>query len=572
MKTILQRLMCMAVAAMACMSVNAQNNCGTDDHEADVTWELNGSQLIFSGAVEIKTYSNENPSAYPWYNHASNIQTVIIGEGITNIPAWAFAMYENLRSIHLPSTLKTIGWSCLEETNLWNVSLPEGLETIEGYAFMMTPFSTVSIPSTVKEIGERAFGYCENLVSIGCYADKPPTLGSNAFGDSPIETVYVKSAKISTYKDTAGWKNFGDKIQSPAGYCGPNGSDDDGDDDITKATWSFDMATRTLTIEGTKMGQYNRPWESAGMGGSGGGFNPDNNVGYPQGICHIVIGEGITVIPADAFYMEVGVTDVVLPSTLESIGMQTFGENFNLTTVTINATTPPTFGEDMFSDCPKLAEIIVPSTAVDSYKAAAGWSTYADKIVAGGDIVAGNAVDGVYWATYYNSAANMKADANTTVYKAAVNGSSLTLTEIDDKVINAGEAVILKSTGANVSMITQAAASADDYSGNALEGVNVATAPAGGYKYYVLSNEGSTLGFYHYTGATLGANKAFIKVANSTAPEFYAFDFSGEATGINKLNVKRGTWNGEVYNLAGQRVAQPTKGLYIVNGKKVVIK
>ena len=27
-----------------------------------------------------------------------------------------------------------------------------------------------------------------------------------------------------------------------------------------------------------------------------------------------------------------------------------------------------------------------------------------------------------------------------------------------------------------------------------------------------------------------------------------------------------------VYNLAGQRVAQPTKGLYIVNGKKVIIK
>ena len=34
----------------------------------------------------------------------------------------------------------------------------------------------------------------------------------------------------------------------------------------------------------------------------------------------------------------------------------------------------------------------------------------------------------------------------------------------------------------------------------------------------------------------------------------------------------KGQTDGEFYNLAGQRVAQPTKGLYIVNGKKVVIK
>lgn len=221
---------------VVCMSVNAQNSCGTDGHEADVTWELNGSQLVFSGTGEIKTYSTDMPTAYPWYAHANAIQSVIIGEGITNIPAWAFAMYENLVSIHLPSTLKTIGWSCLEETKIWNVSLPEGLETIEAYAFMMTPFSTVCIPSTVTEIGERAFGYCENLVSVGCYADAPPTLGSNAFGDSPIETVYVKSAKISTYKGAAGWSAFGDKIQNPAGYCGPNDIDADGEVDETKAT------------------------------------------------------------------------------------------------------------------------------------------------------------------------------------------------------------------------------------------------------------------------------------------------------------------------------------------------
>ena len=47
----------------------------------------------------------------------------------------------------------------------------------------------------------------------------------------------------------------------------------------------------------------------------------------------------------------------------------------------------------------------------------------------------------------------------------------------------------------------------------------------------------------------------------------------GETTGINSLTPSPSPkGEGSVYNLAGQRVAQPTKGLYIVNGKKIVIK
>ena len=57
-----------------------------------------------------------------------------------------------------------------------------------------------------------------------------------------------------------------------------------------------------------------------------------------------------------------------------------------------------------------------------------------------------------------------------------------------------------------------------------------------------------------------------------------AFNFTAivlvkkETTGINTLNVEREMLNGEVYNLAGQRVHNPRKGLYIVNGKKVMMK
>ena len=49
------------------------------------------------------------------------------------------------------------------------------------------------------------------------------------------------------------------------------------------------------------------------------------------------------------------------------------------------------------------------------------------------------------------------------------------------------------------------------------------------------------------------------------------FELDDETTGISQVEASKSNVEG-FYNLAGQRVANPTKGLYIVNGKKVVIK
>ena len=69
---------------------------------------------------------------------------------------------------------------------------------------------------------------------------------------------------------------------------------------------------------------------------------------------------------------------------------------------------------------------------------------------------------------------------------------------------------------------------------------------------------------------TLAAGKAYLAISAS-APVLN-LDFGG-TTGIKSVDSGQVTVDSsEVYNLNGQRVAQPTKGLYIVNGKKVIIK
>lgn len=146
-------------------------------------------------------------------------------------------------------------------------------------------------------------------------------------------------------------------------------------------------------------------------------------------------------------------------------------------------------------------------------------------------------------------------------------GTAVELSPVD--VVPAGTPIIVKTDtkGATVNVpVTDAAAS--DVSGNKLVAGDGTTAWNGtsGYNYYYLASDQ----FHLANAGTLQSGKAYLKVAETAAPVLN-INF-GETTGINAVNGAEFKVNGEYYNLAGQRVAQPTKGLYIINGRKVVIK
>lgn len=95
--------------------------------------------------------------------------------------------------------------------------------------------------------------------------------------------------------------------------------------------------------------------------------------------------------------------------------------------------------------------------------------------------------------------------------------------------------------------------------------------------YVLASKSGSvsgSVGFYKWNGGTLGAGRVYLPkdyVTDAAARTFLPFDFD-EATGISSMQNSQSTMPNEVYDLQGRRVAQPAKGLYIVNGKKVLVK
>ena len=156
--------------------------------------------------------------------------------------------------------------------------------------------------------------------------------------------------------------------------------------------------------------------------------------------------------------------------------------------------------------------------------------------------------------------------AGLTAYKvSAVNSTSATIDEANTAV-KAGTGLILKGTAdASYTIPTVTTASASALTGNMLVGCLADTDVAANAAYGLSKTDGK---FHLLNKGKVPAGKAYLP-ATGSAPSL-SLDF-GDATGIDV--IEHGTLNIEhYYDLQGRRVAQPTKGLYIVNGKKVVIK
>lgn len=183
-----------------------------------------------------------------------------------------------------------------------------------------------------------------------------------------------------------------------------------------------------------------------------------------------------------------------------------------------------------------------------------------------GDAIYSATVSSAGWATLYTPYALDFSDVDgLTAYTAACDGSTVTLTEVTNVPANTG--VVLKGAENTYSIPVIASSSTEkgDLKGSATE----ATAcPATSGTYYILTMNGANAEFNPATSGEIAAGKAYLHVGGSSRSLSIVFN---DATGISSMQHEC-TLQNEVYNLNGQRVAQPRKGLYIVNGKKTVIR
>ena len=144
------------------------------------------------------------------------------------------------------------------------------------------------------------------------------------------------------------------------------------------------------------------------------------------------------------------------------------------------------------------------------------------------------------------------------------------LTEVNTAV-KANTPLILHGTGGASYNIPTTTSDNDISSSNALKQGNGTLSYEEGKSKYVLQGGVFKL-VVDGTPASVPSTKAYLELTGGLAlANELTLDFS-DATGVKEVTSYKDEVKGEYYNLAGQRVAQPTKGLYIVNGKKVMMK
>ena len=238
------------------------------------------------------------------------------------------------------------------------------------------------------------------------------------------------------------------------------------------------------------------------------------------------------------------------------------------------------------SENDNLHTIYVPIDATVAYKVPAGWSQHANKFREQVKIGPNG------YTSYYLENENFEVPAGCTAYiiKNVTQQGTTNFGKTTDVAIAAGSVIpkqtgfILKGTAgstvyyrAGLTGVTEV-----DVTGNLLVGTAVEKEFNGaGYKYYLFGKGAVGQGFYYQTGRDgnsikLPAHRAGLKLSAS-GPDFapakeLIFNFDdATTTGVNTVQPAVEKKNDVIYDLQGRRVTNPSRGIYIVNGKKVVI-
>ena len=206
-----------------------------------------------------------------------------------------------------------------------------------------------------------------------------------------------------------------------------------------------------------------------------------------------------------------------------------------------------------------------------------------------------------YWATFSNPTndvtLSVPSDRTLNVYNATVSGGKMTLTQRNDNQVAKEEGVLLKTDGEYVNAkanetndLTKVSSDVNHLVATPAEATTV-TAETGCKLYRLTYNNATTkerLGFYlSNDGISLKATpgKAYLQVSENEAKDpssaalarSFVFGGGNETTGIEGITImgtdvqRHGTIEG-IFDLQGRKISNPTKGIYIKNNKKVVIK
>lgn len=537
--------------------------CGWGNYPSEATDQKKG----FSDNTNITGITFKDGSQITWigdhaFKNCSSLKTINnVPAGLTDINEWCFESTA-LKSVDLSNTNVTVmkDGVFFNNTSLTSIKLPNKLENFWDNAFNgCTSLNNIDMPSTVKGIYNNVFDGCTSLSNV-TFSDSYTTLGHHVFKNCPLAAVTFPKTlnSIGEYAFEGTNLKTVDLSNTQIKKL-PNGS-------FYNCQQLNDVK---LPIELTDIGEC---------------------AFYKSAIASITFPSSLQKIDAWAFqYTQL--TNVVIPTKTGHIGDGAFSDNANLTTVVVNGL-ECYLAVSAFAKCDKLKDVYITSN-VEPDAGRYGYpfdnnptvhvvpnflNTFKGLNTCNTENYDSNfsITLGKEWTTL-TSAYNLNFSnvEGLTAYTAKYNKANDAVALTPVKKVKAHTGLILKGEAGKTYTLPILASNEeglDEATDNQLVDCVDAVWSTGRDNDYFLSN-GKFVKSKNHGWALPGKSYLYINGGRGNASEsplrVYIYNTATAIDGITNNPVVK---DDAYYNLQGVKVQRPQHGVFIHNGKKVVLK
>lgn len=256
------------------------------------------------------------------------------------------------------------------DKSITSIDIPSGITSIGKYSFYYcSSLSSVTIPNTVTSIDTFAFNNCSSLRSIEI-PNSVTTVGSSTFNNCTSLSAITIGSGVTSINFNA----FSGVYVQSNNFIN-NSSLDAAANNYWGATL-YDEKVDGMYIANNKVIKADTSITVANIPSGVTSVDTDAFAGCAS-LTSVTIPDTVTSIGVRGFRYCSSLTSVTIPSSVASIGNYAFAECTLLTSMICESSTPPTVTNSNFLQNSYKCKIYVPTSAVDTYKAASGWSNYA---------------------------------------------------------------------------------------------------------------------------------------------------------------------------------------------------